>query len=407
MRRRWKRVAAVLSLAAVISISGTYAYFSDTLTVTNHIVTGDIDISLKEYELTKNGEIPYRNSKKVMPGDVVSKIPRIINAAQPCWVRVRVFCSDDGEDMEGLSCKEMKGISKDWVKRGEYYYYTKILEKSDSVDFFEKIAIPSYWTEEHASRRLSMTVQADAIQAKNFRPDFAAMSPWGNQEIELCVHERNGKLTCRKENVRLSVVFHGKAHKLMSVPDDFFINFQAAMPGDTFRDSVTVSNTTEKDAEIFFRTGTQKQNAEQLRMLNEMQLMIAMNGKTLYTGNLKAEGMQKNVSLGVFKPGQSGRLDFAVKVPAEWKNSYALKEASVKWIFTVNESEDGNHSAKPKSTISPGLNQKALESASESQKPAMVKTGDETAIAGYLLFAFISLAVVFCVLGRRKGGREK
>ena len=148
--------------------------------------------------------------------------------------------------------KEMKGISKDWVKRGEYYYYTKILEKSDSVDFFEKIAIPSYWTEEHASRRLSMTVQADAIQAKNFRPDFAAMSPWGNQEIELCVHERNGKLTCRKENVRLSVVFHGKAHKLMSVPDDFFINFQAAMPGDTFRDSVTVSNTTEKDAEIFF-----------------------------------------------------------------------------------------------------------------------------------------------------------
>ena len=55
MRRRWKRVAAVLSLAAVISISGTYAYFSDTLTVTNHIVTGDIDISLKEYELTKMG----------------------------------------------------------------------------------------------------------------------------------------------------------------------------------------------------------------------------------------------------------------------------------------------------------------------------------------------------------------
>ena len=73
-----------------------------------------------------------------MPGDVVSKIPRIINAAQPCWVRVRVFCSDDGEDMEGLSYKEMKGISKDWVKRGEYYYYTKILEKSDSVDFLKK-----------------------------------------------------------------------------------------------------------------------------------------------------------------------------------------------------------------------------------------------------------------------------
>lgn len=403
MRREWKWFAAVLTMAAVIGISGTYAYFSDTLVVTNRIATGDVNISLKEYECSERGEVPYSDPKKVMPGDVISKIPRITNDAQPCWIRVKVLCSDDREDLEGLSYKEIKGISGNWVKRGAYYYYTKILEKFESVDFFDEISIPSQWTEAHASQKLAMTIQADAIQAKNFRPDFTAMSPWGNQEIELCIHERNGKVTCRKENVQLSVVFHGKAHKLMSVPDDFFINFKTAMPGDTFRDSAAVSNTTEKEAEIFFRTGTQKQDAEQRRMLKEMQLMIAMNGKILYTGNLLAENMRENVSLGVFKPGQSGRLDFAVKVPEKWKNAYALKEAAVKWIFTVNESEEADISAKPENSVSGKPEQKTW----EVQKTDAVKTKDETSLTGYFLAAAASLLTVLYVSGRKKGGRDK
>ena len=64
-----------------------------------------------------------------------------------------------------------------------------------------------------------------------------------------------------------------------------------------------------------------------------------MNGQELYSGNLKAEGINKDISLGKYQAGQGGRLDFAIKVPAELKNAYALRKADVKWIFTVNENE--------------------------------------------------------------------
>lgn len=407
MRRGWKGLAAFLSIAAILSISGSYAYFSDTLTVTNRIAVGDVDISLKEFELSEKGEIPYRNPKKVLPGDKISKIPRITNEAQPCWIRAKITYSedapDDRENPEGLSELLISGTDKNWVKRGEYYYYTKILERGSAVDLFREISIPSSWKEEHASQKFAVTIQADAVQARNFQPDFTAMSPWGNQEIELCVHERDGKLTCRKENVKLSVTFHGKAHKLMSVSDDFFSNFGKAMPGDTFRDTVAVSNTTAKEAEIFFRTGIKEQSREQIQMLSEMQLAIAMNGKLLYEGNLRAENMEKGVSLGSFQPGQTGKLEFVVKVPSEWKNAYALREAAVQWIFTVHESDAETkipENTTEKTTADP--EQRTV----QSRKSEKVKTGDETLLAGYLLLTAGSVLIVVVAVRKRKGGRN-
>ena len=50
----------------------------------------------------------------------------------------------------------------------------------------------------------------------------------------------------------LSVEFKGEAHKLVSVPGDFFVNLGTAMPGDHFEDVVDVSNTTEKERNYFF-----------------------------------------------------------------------------------------------------------------------------------------------------------
>ena len=76
-------------------------------------------------------EIPYQNSKMVLPGQEISKIPRITNCAQPCWIRVRLVYENsmEGPDgVEGLSDWNLYGMSKDWVKIGNYYYYTKILE---------------------------------------------------------------------------------------------------------------------------------------------------------------------------------------------------------------------------------------------------------------------------------------
>ena len=69
------------------------------------------------------------------------------------------------------------------------------IEKQESTDLFQNISIPDTWTEEHAKQKIAVDIQADAIQAANFKPDFSAMSPWGNQVIQKCVHEQDGTLT--------------------------------------------------------------------------------------------------------------------------------------------------------------------------------------------------------------------
>lgn len=157
-----------------------------------------------------------------MPGDSISKIPRITNYAQPCWVRARIVMENNRNQMDGIQEEMLVGISSKWVRRGEYYYYTKALKKRESVDLFHSVKIPESWTEEHNGQELGMVIQAEAIQKANFTPDFSGMSPWGNQEIELCVHEKEGAPVCRMPETDLSVEFNGKAHKLLAVPGDFF-----------------------------------------------------------------------------------------------------------------------------------------------------------------------------------------
>lgn len=43
-------IAAGILVTAVSTISGSYAYYQDSVTVTNHIGTGDVNIGIQEYE---------------------------------------------------------------------------------------------------------------------------------------------------------------------------------------------------------------------------------------------------------------------------------------------------------------------------------------------------------------------
>ncbi len=400
-----KRTMILLAAAAMIlGITGTYGYFSDIVAVTNRIALGDVDISLKEYEIVQGKEVVYTNPKAVLPGDVISKIPRITNHGEPCWVRARISYENDRRELESLSDENLMGMPYGWVKQGEYYYYTEILKKGETVTLFQELEIPSDWTEEHSLQRLQVDIQADAIQSANFQPDFSAMSPWGNQEIELCIHEENGEMISRKEKVKLSVEFNGSAHKLLAVPKDFFGNMGTAMPGDVFRDSVIVSNTTGNTAEIFFHTGLVCQRADRMDLLKKLQLTIAMNGKTIYSGDLQAEKLKTDISLGKFQSGEAGTMDFMVSVPKELNNAYALRDTAVKWYFTVYEDEKHTAEAPGKegwnAPGSPG--NKVL-----SQNSSSVKTGDESPILFMGLLTFLSALILVTVLIVKKRGKKQ
>ena len=158
-------IAAGVLMTACLGISGTYAYYQDSVSVQNHISTGDVNIGIREYQEIDGKETEYdlAENRIVLPSEVVSKIPRITNYAETCYIRAKVTHhskpvseSDTEKTAEYiLSDENINGISGQWIRKGEYYYYTEPLEKGASVDFFEAVTIPAEWTEASAGRSWS------------------------------------------------------------------------------------------------------------------------------------------------------------------------------------------------------------------------------------------------------------
>lgn len=365
----------VILLGLLIGGWNIYAYFEDSITVTNYIKTGDVNIGIQEYEIKNGREVLYENSKTIFPGDIISKIPRITNYAEPCWIRAKVSFENDKSEQDGFSSKNLLGISDNWVLKGEYYYYTEILDYNESIDVFKGVMVPTEWTREHDGQNLSIEVLAEAIQAANFTPDFTAMSPWGNEEIEMCVHEENGTAACIKEEMMLKVEFNGQAHKLLAVPDNFFHNIRRAMPGDFYQDEILLSNTTNTEAELFFKTEATDLTAEQVDLLEKINLKILMDQKVLYEGNLYSEKLKDEISLGIYKPEETGILSFEIKIPKELNNDYALRNANINWIFSVYEE---NADLEENVISESGLPKKS------------VKTGDSSPITLLVIIAILA-----------------
>ena len=89
------------------------------------------------------------------------------------------------------------------------------------------------------------------------------------------------------------------------------------MPGDVLTDTITVSNTTDSTAEILFRTSTEGRTKEQLAMLKDVKLIVAMGNETIYQGTLDSTALAENRSLGTLASGQKGSMKFRLEIPAE------------------------------------------------------------------------------------------
>lgn len=400
-------LTGVLAAGSIAVSAAAYGKFSDSVTVTNHISTGDINITLKELEKRNGREVSYQDHRLILPGDQISKIPRITNESEPCWIRVRINYTDNLKKEKGLNDGNLTGMPKFWIKKGEYFYYTKKLEQGEWADVFTGVAVPAEWKEPYEGKKLGITITADAIQAANFTPDFKDMTPWGNQKILRCIHDTGERVVQEKNPIDLKVEFEGNAHKLIAAPEDFFAGFQTAMPGDIFRDSVEIRNTTRTTSEIFFRTSPECKSVKDQDFLKKLKLEIFMEGKQLYAGDLLAASLNKAVSLGKFSEGESGKMEFQLTVPRELDNEYALRKTDVKWIFSVEEEQN-----KDRITPSPVLEKTEKEGTIKGEdhekngisKRTPVKTGDNTCIFWFILLG--GTALLTCGLVIWKGGRK-
>ncbi|MDD3220631.1 MAG: hypothetical protein PHC41_15860 [Lachnospiraceae bacterium] len=383
-----KNILLLVVIFLCLTTAGIYAYTSSSVSVINHLKLGDVNIGLIEYELDSNGkEIPYQDNKLVLPGDEVSKIPRITNYAEDCYIRVKIDFQND-LDMEGISAENLKGISNKWIFKNGYYYYTNPLRYGEHADIFDGIDFPPEWTEVHSMQHLQILIDAEAIQAQNFMPDFKSESPWGNEEIEICLHSLKDR-DFRKDTADLntyqdlSIVYDGTSSKLLAVSDDFFTNFSQAMPGSSLKDSVCFLNTAKKATQVFFQTGLPDNLSEdELELMEKIPLIITMENQTIYEGNLKASALNNGISLGCYNPGSNKVFDFKLQIPKDLKNNYALTETKVKWIFSVHSDAETSAHTKP------------------------VKTGDYSKINIYLMSVLLSVSALLIFIIKKWGGKK-
>lgn len=395
----------LLLLAGAGAVFG-YGCYTGTVSVINKISFGDINIGLEEYEIRDGKRQIYTDPENIMPGDTISKIPCIINYARPCWVRVKLEFSNPENTEEKIGENCISGISDDWIKKGEYFYYTKTLKNKEKTDVFQEIKIPDSWDSEYQQKNFSVQIRAEAIQAENYTPDFSKDFPWGEEIIQKCIHGTDEGTVETVLTSAPTVEFRGRAGGMVAVPDDFFEGFGETMPGDIKKGQVKIKNTSEVSAEIFFRAEIPSQSQRQIEFLKKIRLYITLGKKKIYDGDLAAEIRNGEISLGVYNPGEKQTLSFSLYFPKDMDNAFAKRKGSVKWIFSVRDKREApsvtptGPAGKPDKPDSPNM----PETPGKAGRSPDVKTGDTQELFIWIKIAAASLLLVILLLCARKKG---
>ena len=156
----------------------------------NVITTGSVNITIEEGTddsvpsvlkgtKTEQGTIAFED---VMPTKSYSKEVKISNAAEKCWLRVKVDYSmatpEAGVDYAPAAViKPNYDESGKWIKQEDgYFYYREPLEKNQSTEkLFTQVTIAPETGNEYAGKTVQMIITAEAVQCKNNMPDSSSV----------------------------------------------------------------------------------------------------------------------------------------------------------------------------------------------------------------------------------------
>lgn len=339
MNRTQKWMIMLLCLSLVFCLSGGMIYARSTATTTNYYDTGIVDITLREYAVNEAGkEVLYQEDSipLLLPGTEVSKIPRITNEGNDCWIRVKL----DFEGVKGLDGSCLKGMDRDMIYHEDgYYYLHRLLLSGQSVNIFEGIQIPADFDPANEGNTFTLHLQVDAIQARNVAANFDSDTPWGMVAITKQTDEGPHSIRAVTEVQRFSIEYDGNIREVFANSKDFFGNISTLVPGDVYVDSVELVNEGEQPVSIYFRSLSLDQSdlAEKIEL--SIRVIAGESGKAVevYHGPLKAEALEKEIKLVTLPAGETGELEFSISVPAGVDNSDSQRAGAVQWTFSTEE----------------------------------------------------------------------
>jgi LPXTG-motif cell wall-anchored protein len=328
---------ALLNIPASPALAATYQYSTE---VDSTFSSGGVSISAHEYDIDADWNfVPYEDGKTVLPGQYINKFFYIENEAEPAWIRVKVsYSSDDG--IEDMGDHMLLGISLDWKKIGDYYYYTKPVAGGESINFFQQVLIPVVWDENYSDKGFGIDVAVEAIQQANFAPDFDLDDPWFGVPVEQCIHTDND-IYDNDTNTELKIVFENGVEGFIKTPEGFFENFSSIMPGDTLTDTIELGSHFTETMPVTFRVDVPDgQTEDALNFLSGMTLTIKNGDKIIYEGPLTAVTLSSDgITLANLLPNETDTITFSVSLPDNKGNAFGMQLARLRWIFSTEYSD--------------------------------------------------------------------
>lgn len=318
-------------LTLIMGVSGVYALDTGTSSQSD-VSVGNIDIKITEYTLNStNEEVAYnKQTMEVNPGQEISLIEKVKNLCVECYVRASIA-------IEGINVTDItqciKGISSDWQKIGDYYYYKNELATNDEVKIFDTVKIPEDLP--NGIKQIKLKVVVEAVQAQNFEPNYNLEDPWNGLEIQKSIYSN---YSIDEETNKLTIEYEDGADKYITTPDDFLQDLSKMMPGDTIQKQIRIKNTDKDQAEFFVAIDTDDLTTNQKELLKNIPVKITnKEGTVIYEGSLA--GVQEGISLGIYRLNQEDILTIQLKLPKEAPNEYEGLLHSIKWKFYAKYKE--------------------------------------------------------------------
>lgn len=177
-----KKILALALAVVLIAVAGysTLAYFTADDTAKNVITADTLEIQINEYQLVNdvpvlaaegaNGITIVAND--VVPGDVVSKIPKVENLINntDAWIRVRVTVTCETPAADLVAPIVLDYDLTTWTKAADgYYYYNSILPaNTETSALFNDVTFDLVTMgNEYQGAVVTIQLDAQAVQSDN------------------------------------------------------------------------------------------------------------------------------------------------------------------------------------------------------------------------------------------------
>lgn len=337
---RIRIVTCLCLIACLLAGVAVYAATQGEIAVTNQFQTGSVDLELKTYSKTEEGEQEAVPGDAVAANQTISYIPRIMATRADCYVRLLVDIVMEKEIADPITLDGIE-LAEGWVQKGDLLYYTKPLKNGETVTPFETIHVPESWNGDNASG-FDVYLVADAIQAANVTPDFESGSPWGTVEIEMAKEEEKTDYRVVKQVKDAHTLSYQGNGTFELSSKDLFENFSTALTGDTFKDSLKMTNHAGNRIKLNFKC----ECPDKQKLLEHVNLNLKVGEKSIYEGPLSAEKLSKYQEIAVLEPKQVETLNYELTVPEELKNEFSVEKGNVIWHFQAEEIDENGHAVQ-------------------------------------------------------------